>query len=76
MYHNRIQTAKERIGRGILPNYLVKYKIDAEKERRKTLEEIELNKRPMGTERLRKEEVVKVRNKLRDKKARLRSAIT
>ena len=30
----------------------------------------------MGTERLRKEEVVKVRNKLRDEKTRLRSAIT
>ena len=40
---NKIKKDKSEIFRGILPNYLVKMKNEAEKEREETLKQIEKN---------------------------------
>lgn len=48
-----VQKQKAALKRGILPNYLVQFKQQAEEEKQRTLQAIALNKRPQGTMRLR-----------------------
>ena len=72
----RIQSAKEGVTRGVLPAYLVRRKKEAEEERVRTLQEIELNKRPQGTQRLRQEEIEDVRTNLHREKEHLQDMIT
>lgn len=49
---------------GVLPNYLVKFKKEAEMEKQRTLQQIELNKRPQGTIRLKQDEIESIRSNL------------
>ena len=44
LLENKVKKEKSEISRGILPNYLVKMKHEAEKEREETLKQIEKNK--------------------------------
>lgn len=56
---------------GVLPNYLKNRKKEAEKERLETLQQIELNKRPQGTTRLRQQEIEYIRENLNQKRQEL-----
>lgn len=61
---------------GHLPNYLVKFKKEAELEKQKMLEQIQLNKRPQGTMRLRQTDVDEIRNNLGKEQKALNDRIT
>ena len=59
-----------------MPPYLKKFKKDAEAERIKTLEEIELNKRPPGTRILTRAEQETALKNLEEEKRLLEKGIT
>ena len=64
----RLQSAKETVRRGVLPKYLVQYKLEEEEERKQCLAEIELNKKPSGTKRLVQKDIDEVRSNLKKEK--------
>ena len=47
-----------------MPNYLIKFKKEAEAEKQRNLQQIELNKRPQGTIRLKQGEIDTIRTNL------------
>lgn len=61
---------------GHLPNYLVKFKKEAELDKQRTLQQIELNKRPQGTIRLKQDEIESIRKNLGKEQKALNQRIT
>ena len=56
--------SKTQIRMGVMPKYLVKRKEEVANENQRVIKEVELNKRPTGTQRLTQEEIQNMREKL------------
>lgn len=55
---------KSELRKGVMPKYLVKRKEEEANENKRIIREVELNKRPQGTQRLTQEEIQNMRERL------------
>ena len=59
-----LKKQRKTLRTGTMPNYLIKFKKEAEAEKQRNLQQIELNKRPQGTIRLKQGEIDTIRTNL------------